>query len=284
MPTPVNPSVPRSVTAADRSRTSSSSLASRSVSVWTSCHPANARLKDHQHSNAYLSFVIAGEYVESVGGVSVPCATYRVRFHPPGEVHADSFGPRGAHCLNLELDERWNEHIAELGLTDPCDALVVDTAVWMALRAWREVQQPGEFSTLALEEIAAAMLARCTGARREAHALRSHTGIRRAVAFVRESAEGPVTLRDAAAAAGLHPTHLARVFRARMGCTLGDYIRRVRAVRALDDMQRHLSWSLSRVAAESGFADHPHLSRVFAETFGASPSDVRRATPHSSRR
>jgi len=259
-------------------------LASRGVSISTSCHPANSRLEDHQHSNAYLSFVIAGEYVESVGRVSVACATYRVRFHPPGEVHADRFGPRGAHCLNLKLDERWNEDIAELGLTDPCDALVVDTAVWMALRAWREFQQPGELSMIALEEIAAAMLGRCTGARREAHALRSHAGIRRAVAFVRESPEGSVTLRDAAAAAGLHPTHLARVFRARMGCTLGDYTRRVRAVRALDDMQCHPRWSLARVAAESGFADHPHLSRVFAKTFGASPSDVRRSTANRSRR
>lgn len=256
-----------------------SPLGTRSVSVSTSHHAPNARLTDHEHANAYLSFVIDGDYTERVGRVSVTVGSWRVRFHPPGEIHANCFGLRGARCLNLHLDEVWNTEIAELGLTDPCDALVIETGAGMALRAWNASQRPHELSTLTLEEITALILGQCPRARRETHALRSHAGIRRAVAFLQESATGPVTLRDVALAAELHPTHLARVFRTRMGCTVGDYVRRVRATHALDTMRHHRRWPLSRVAAESGFADHPHLSRVFAQTFGVAPSDVWRLIP-----
>jgi AraC family transcriptional regulator len=253
-----------------------SSPRAKSVSVAISVHAPYGQLAEHEHTNAYLSLVIEGEYVETLGRASVGCSSYRVRFHPAGEVHADAFGPRGARCLNLELDDQWNPEIAHLGLADPFDALVVETCTWTALRAWKEWVRPSEFSPLVLEEIVATMLGQCTRARREAHALRLNINVRRAVAFVHDSSSAHITLRDVAAAAGLHPTHLARVFRARMGCTVGEYTRRIRAVRALDAMRRHRRCQLSRIAAETGFADHAHLTRVFTRTFGACPSSVKR--------
>lgn len=85
-----------------------SSPRAKSVNVAISLHAPYGRLAEHEHTNAYLSFVIEGEYVEKLGRASVGCSSYRVRFHPPGEVHADVFGPRGARCLNLELDDQWN--------------------------------------------------------------------------------------------------------------------------------------------------------------------------------
>jgi transcriptional regulator GlxA family with amidase domain len=40
-------------------------------------------------------------------------------------------------------------------------------------------------------------------------------------------------------------------------------------------MRHHPRWPLSRIAAETGFTDHAHCTRVFSSVFGAAPSQVR---------
>ena len=47
------------------------------------------------------------------------------------------------------------------------------------------------------------------------------------------------------------------------------------AVRSLEYMRRYPRWPLSRIAAETGFTDHAHCTRVFRRVFGVTPSQVR---------
>ena len=234
-------------------------------------------LPPHEHRKAYLSFVIEGEYDEMVGSLRVRCAASQVRFHPAGEIHSNAFERTGGRVLNLELDRCWTVEIESLGLSNPGDAALVTDGAWPALRAWREYRRPRPDSALVLEEIVATLLERTQRARGESHSQRRHPIVRRAVEFLRASPTTPFSLFDVASAAGVHATHLARVFRHAMGCTVGGYARRLRAEQALECMRRHPRWPLSRVAAETGFADHAHCTRVFRRVFGAAPSHVRRA-------
>lgn len=246
------------------------------VTLAQSTHGASEVLPPHEHRNAYLSFVIEGEYDERVGSSCVRCAPSHVRFHPAGEIHSNTFGRRGGRVLNLELDHSWSDDIEALGLSNPRDAVLVTDGPWPALRAWREYRRPRPDSALVLEEIVATLLARTQKARGESHSQRRHRIVRKAVEFLRASPTTPFSLFDVAAAAGVHTTHLARVFRRAMGCTVGGYARRLRAEQALEYMRRHPRWPLSRVAAETGFSDHAHCTRVFRRVFGAAPSHVRR--------
>ena len=245
-----------------------------SVRIATSHHAPFDRMGLHEHESAYLSFVIAGEYVERVGSTRIDCVANRVRFHPLGEVHADNFGAGGGRCLNLELDPSWGPFVAELGLDDPCDAVLADTAAWDAMRAWSAWRRQGGLSALAVEEATASLLGACAKACFDAKSFVGHPGIRRAIEYLHHARE-PFCLGDVAAAAELHPTHLARLFRQRLGCTVGDYARKVRLVQALDSMVTNPGWTLSRVSVEAGFADHPHFARQFKRTIGAPPSEFR---------
>jgi AraC family transcriptional regulator len=247
----------------------------QSVTLAQSTHGSGEVLPPHEHRNAYLSFVIEGEYDEIVGSQRVRCAASHVRFHPAGEIHSNAFGRGGGRVLNLELDHCWTRDIESLGLSNPDDAVLVTDGSWPALRAWREYRRPGPDSALVVEEIVATLLARTQKARRESQSQR-HPTVRRAVEFLRASPTTPFSLFDVAAAAGVHATHLARVFRREMECTVGSYARRLRAEQALECMRRHPRWPLSRVAAETGFSDHAHCTRVFGRVFGAAPSHVRR--------
>jgi AraC family transcriptional regulator len=84
-----------------------------------------------------------------------------------------------------------------------------------------------------------------------------------------------ITLKAVAAAAGVHPVHLARQFRSRMGCTYGEFVRRIRLARALDQL-RHTTLPIADIAAATGFADQSHLTRLMTATVGLTPAAYRR--------
>src|ERR1043165_1969347 len=112
-----------------------------SVSIHQSVHASREVLSAHEHRAAYLSLVVEGGDVEVRGRRSGVCRASQVRLHPAGEVHANAFGARGAHVLNLELEPRWNAELESLGLSNPGDAVLVQDGVWPALRAWWEAHQ-----------------------------------------------------------------------------------------------------------------------------------------------
>jgi len=241
------------------------------VRLFLTAHPPRQSLPAHEHRNAYLSIVIEGDYLEQVGTRAVHCRPLQVRFHPPGEVHADHFGVSGGHVLNLELEKIWNAELDALGLTDPHGDLLLHDGVELALQAWRNRGQP-----LLVEEAVARLLHRARDAGHEMRGQAVHSGIRKAIAYLRDSEGRALSLFDVASAAGLHATHLSRIFRRRMGCTVGAYARRIRFERALRHMHAHPEWSISRVAVEAGFTDHPHLCRECQRFVGAAPSRLRR--------
>jgi len=218
---------------------------------------------------------MSGEYVERLGSADIACSPFLVRFHPAGEVHANVFGVRGARVLNLELDAHWDEDIEALGLSRAGDAVIIDGA-WPAFRACSEHRSPSPDSALVLEESVAALLQKARVSRRESRA-RRNVIVAKALEVLHESSGSKLSLFDIARAANVHATHLARVFRREMGCTVGAYARRLRARQALEHIRRYPQWPLSRIALETGFSDHSHCTRVFRKVMGVTPARMRRA-------
>lgn len=232
----------------------------------------------HAHSASYLSFVISGSYVETVGARRLACETHVVRFHPAGEEHTDVFGARGAVCLNVELAGDWGETLAELGLGGE-EPVMTDGALWPALRLRREGRRLDGVSALALEEATIELLAVCTGRARVRRSASASRALARALECVDarlQCGATAISLGEIAAAAGVHVTHLARLFRQRLHCTVGEYVRSLRLVRAQHQIVARPEWPLSRIAAEQGFADHAHFTRAFVRAFAITPSGFRR--------
>lgn len=70
----------------------------------------------------------------------------------------------------------------------------------------------------------------------------------------------------------VHLRELQRVFRAHVGATPKHVIRRTRLQEVALRLERGDAVSLSRLAAELGYADHAHLARDFKGATGKSPS------------
>ena len=81
---------------------------------------------------------------------------------------------------------------------------------------------------------------------------------------------------ELAAIARLHPVHLSRTFKAYYGCSIREYLQRLRlnhARQLLDDDQL----SLTEIAAEAGFCDQGHFSKIFKKVYGTSPGSYRKS-------
>lgn len=72
------------------------------------------------------------------------------------------------------------------------------------------------------------------------------------------------------------PHHLSRLFRAQTGETVTGYRNRLR-VRLVLERLAEGERSLARLAADLGFADHAHLTRVVRNEVGSAPSHLRAA-------
>jgi AraC family transcriptional regulator len=96
----------------------------------------------------------------------------------------------------------------------------------------------------------------------------------RAGEFLRESFTEHLTITQVASVAGVHPVYLAREFRRFHGCTIGEYIRRLRVERACFQLSAS-DQSLATIAAGAGFSDQSHFSRTFKRRMGMTPAQYR---------
>jgi AraC family transcriptional regulator len=84
-------------------------------------------------------------------------------------------------------------------------------------------------------------------------------------------------LSDLARRIGLHPIYVARAFRARFGCAVGEYARYLRVERARR-LLHHTPLALSDIAARAGYSDQSHMTRDFKRAFDQSPGAYRKLT------
>lgn len=84
----------------------------------------------------------------------------------------------------------------------------------------------------------------------------------------------PPSVRALASAAGVHPVYLARQFRKWYGCSITEHARRLRVRRAAEAILQGRG-TLSSASYVAGFADHPHMCRVFRRQTGLTPAAFR---------
>jgi AraC-like DNA-binding protein len=107
-----------------------------------------------------------------------------------------------------------------------------------------------------------------------------HAAVRRARRHLQECWDQPVSLRELSAMAGLSRFELLRRFQQQNGLTPHAYQRDLRIGRARAMLAAGVP--AAAVAAACGFADQPHLSRVFKRLVGVSPGVYARAAGRGS--
>lgn len=103
-----------------------------------------------------------------------------------------------------------------------------------------------------------------------------HWWLRRARSRLDREFNAPPSVKELAAAAGVHPDYFSRCFREEFGLKIGEYIELRRLEWAADKLATTRR-PISEIALAAGFVDQSHLTRRFKLHFHFTPAQFRRA-------
>jgi AraC family transcriptional regulator len=225
--------------------------------------PAGRRLGWHEHPRACVAVVVDGIVQKRFARGGGEFGFGVVVAMPSLEPHEDVFGRQGARLVVVEADDGVR--------TVSC--FRDWSATLTAFRIARELAAPDAFTPLALEGLAlelTALVARGPAAPRQA------PWLEQARELLHERCLEAPSAAELATEVGIHPSHLARAFRAAYGDSLGGYARRLRLEWAAVQLVRS-DEPLAYLATKAGFVDQSHFTRAFRRHFGLTPARYRGA-------
>ncbi|MFW6201326.1 MAG: helix-turn-helix domain-containing protein [Gemmatimonadota bacterium] len=242
------------------------------VGEWTGLPPKGA--ERHTHEYAHFSLVVSGAYDTTTRNLEGRCPATTLLFHPAGTTHEDRFLAADGRALQISLGSSLLETFGAPRLPDHSIAFDDAQLGFPASRIRRELRSPDRFSGIAVEGLTLEMIDRVS-VRVERHDARRPPWLARAVACIRERAAEPARVADVASDVGIHPVHLARVFRRHLGLSPGEYLRRSRVRTAMELLERGTE-PLATVAIRSGFCDQSALTTTFRRELDTTPGAYRR--------
>jgi len=242
------------------------------------CRHERGRGDAAEHARGhYVVFVRRGCFVRSADGAETvldPTSAYCMR---PGEEHRyDHPHSGGDDCTTVRLSE---ELVASLWGGEPslpAGPLFTSPEIDLSQRLLLAGGDEDETTERALTLCARVLERRNT--RRVASGRPATARARRALADgAREAlaADASRSLVELAAMLAVSPHHLSRVFRVHTGHTISRHRMRLRARAALERLAGG-EQDIARLAAELGFADQSHLTRVARSETGSTPAALRR--------
>lgn len=220
----------------------------------------------------YLALVLDGSMVKSFRAKTMDFAGGSAFTMPAGLWHSARFGRAGSTVVTIRPNSD------STPLTDAFRRLHELRGRgfnWLALRLAAELRASDAAAPMAAEGFALEILAATA---REAaidrRVGRAPRWLGSAEELLRAQIGVSVGLSELAAAVGVNAAHLARVFRARYGMSVGEYGRRLRLDWAAGEIARD-DKPIAEIAAEAGFADQSHFTRLFGRHVGMTPARFR---------
>ena len=224
----------------------------------------------HTHLDAHFILVTGGAYVSSAEGraASGPVLIY----NPPGTTHRDHFERGRGSFFAISLTPAYaTMALGGIAASEAPRHLVAPAQQALALRI--AASCAAEIAELSLDALCLELLG-SMDARAPAVPASTPRWLERAVELLRDRYRDELSVAEIAAAAGVHPVHLARTFRRHLRCTPGQFTRFHQLEHAASMLLR-TARPLAEVALCSGFADQSHFSRVFTRHFGVPPGKYR---------
>lgn len=239
--------------------------------------PASSVIEPHTHDRPIFAVMLSGGFRSDIAHRHLDCAAATVWTEPAGEVHANYIGRAGAQVIVVQPDPALAEEFAPFtSLLENVHHARQPLVATDAARIVTEIEHADMLTPMAIDALIVAMLA--TAARSTVMRMQSTppAWLHRVRDLLHEHFRERLTLRELAVVAGVHPSHLAREFRAHNGVSLGDYVRRLRCEWAVARLLS-TTQSISEIAASAGYSDQSHFTRHCVRYLGVSPGRYRRA-------
>ncbi len=184
--------------------------------------PARSAIPAHGHQNAFFRLILEGQSDDVTSGQTFAGGPSTMVYHPPGEEHSN-YWPGYGRSLVLELSsDAWGRCRDLAPLPAERSAYRSGPLVSLAKQLHEELRHPDAASSLAMEGLALELIA---AASRDANQLHSRVPVwlRKVEQALQDRSGEALSIGEISGVAGVHPGHLARVFRRHFRCTPGEY-------------------------------------------------------------
>jgi AraC family transcriptional regulator len=238
-------------------------------------YPGGCTTPVHAHERPLFCVVLEGAYEEQHSNKTLYCTPTTTLFHAAEEEHLERFADCGGRSLIVELEPAWIDRVQEISRVGIHNSVAQDSGTLrsMGSRLYREFLTGDPVSRLMIEGLLFEITGEFFRAERRSER-RLPAWLAQAVEMIQDNFPRRLTLASIAEEVGVHPVHLAQSFRRFHGCTVGDYVRRLRIDYVCQELVRS-DTSFIDLATAAGFADKGHLTRTFKRAVGVSPPQYR---------
>ena len=242
-------------------------------SLTSTAYPPGLRLTPHAHVSAFLLFVREGGFAEQHGRKTDRCDRFTCIYRPAYDEHSNAFDDGVAVLASIDLSPAWIARTREAGFNGERFCIRSPFVQQFGDRLDAELNAPDAMSEIVIESLATEVIVFASrfGCARDGG---RNAWPERARRLIEEEFASPLSLTGIAAAVGVHPVHLARRFRSSQGCTVGEYIRRVRVGFARRELVT-TDKPIAEIAHSAGFFDQSQLTKTFKRVTGQTPAAYR---------
>lgn len=227
----------------------------------------------HYHENSFFTFVLNGSCLENRKHSKHEWKPGDVLFYEKGVVHRNCYHQEHSRNFNLELNDKWLEKY-DVGLSGDPDNNVLGPAdiKFLFIQLYREFLNQDCASQASLNSILLHIMGH------KSHEITSNKTppwVSRIREFLHDNWSTNLALKEMSGIIGIHPITISKNFTRYFGCTLGEYMRKIRIEKAIS-MIRSTNLTLTDIAFTCGFADQSHFIRWFKKFTGTVPLQYRK--------
>ncbi len=244
------------------------------ISLTEIVYAPQLKVPRHSHQHACFGLVLQGAYDEIYRNKTLSSGLSSIKFRPAEESHANYYGGSQVRCFLIEPEGEWLARLsAHAGLRAPL-VFRDNSLVWLALKIRGELRQMDEVTPMAVEGLMLEMLAEASRRAARMRARKYPRWLEQAREILHGQFSDPLTLSQIAEEVGTHPVYLASAFRRHYGCSIGEYVRKLRVEFACHQLSA-TDAPLVDIALAAGFSHQAHFSRTFKRLTGMTPARYR---------
>ncbi len=229
----------------------------------------------HHHENAYFTFLLAGKMIEGDKKGEKQCNVGSLIFHNEEEMHYNIKSSDYTRGMHIELLPSWFQ-INGGGLKNIEGSFEISDVNLKIIfhKILKETKNVDDLTLLGIENLVVNALGQLFSAQK-IDSVYVPDWVKLVDELLKDNYLNPYSLTEIANILGIHPVHLSRSFTKYFGCTLANYIRKIRVERALSELLGSKN-TFSYIAHDCGFADQSHMIRCFKEFANTTPAQFRK--------
>ena len=212
----------------------------------------------HAHENIHISLIIKGGNREERKQRNTAALPGTLLFYHQDEPHRNLHTSHPSKNINLEISREFMQQY-ELGENEIEKMARHPDAGFSLLKMYREVGEADHFSATSIQMLLLGLIA---GTKKLPQ--KQPLWLKTITDFLQDNWQQHPGLNELARLSGVNPITVSKHFSKYMGCTLGEYMRKLKIQHALRLIPAG-TLSLTQVAYHCGFADQSHFTRNFRQ-------------------